>query len=87
MGMPRQPEDMSNIAPAQLDQWLRGIATTADREIDCDTLFDVIDRVVEVARTGQDIHGLLPEIALHLDHCPDCKDLYETLRELSAEPQ
>jgi len=85
--MSRQPEDMSNVAPAQLDRWLRSIATTEEREIDCDSLFEVMDRVVELAQAGEDIRRLLPEIALHLDHCPDCRDLYESLESLAGESE
>lgn len=65
--------------PARLNQWLEAVATTGDEELDCDSVFELMDRAVELAASGQDVHALLPGIALHLDHCPDCRDQYETL--------
>ena len=70
---------MSNMDPARLNQWLQAVATTEDEELDCDSLFEIIDKVVEMAASGQDVRSLLPGIALHLDHCPDCRDQYDTL--------
>lgn len=70
---------MSDVDPARLDRWLKAVATTQEEELDCDALFEVIDKAVEMAASGQDVRSLLPGIALHLDHCPDCRDQYETL--------
>ncbi len=70
---------MSDMDPARLNRWLEAVATTEDEELNCDALFEVIDKVVEMAASGQDVRSLLPGIALHLDHCPDCRDQYETL--------
>jgi len=70
---------MSNMDPARLNQWLQAVATTEDEELDCDSLFEIIDKVVEMAASGQDVRSLLPGIALHLDHCPDCRDQYDAL--------
>lgn len=70
---------MSIIDPTRLNRWLEAVATTEDEELDCDALFEIIDKVVEMAASGQDVRSLLPGIALHLDHCPDCRDQYETL--------
>jgi predicted anti-sigma-YlaC factor YlaD len=72
---------MSDVNPARLDGWLKAVATTEDEELDCDALFEIMDKVVEMAASGQDVRSLLPGIALHLDHCPDCRDQYETLTE------
>ena len=70
---------MSDMDPARLDHWLQAVATTEDEELDCDSLFELMDKAVELAASGQDVRSLLPGIAVHLDHCPDCRDQYETL--------
>lgn len=70
---------MSEVDPARLDRWLKAVATTEDEELDCDALFEIMDKVVEMAASGQDVRSLLPGIALHLDHCLDCRDQYDTL--------
>jgi predicted anti-sigma-YlaC factor YlaD len=62
------------------------LATTEDKEIDCDQLREVAEKAVEAAAAGEDLRALLPEIAMHLDHCPDCRDYYETLLALVKEP-
>jgi len=70
----------------RISKWLATVTTTEDEEIDCDSLGAVIERVVEAAAGGADVRVLLPEIVLHLDHCPDCRDWYETLLGLTKEP-
>lgn len=69
----------------RVGEWLATVTTTEDEEIDCDALGAVIEKVVEAAAGGEDVRALLPEIALHLDHCPDCRDWYETLLSLARE--
>lgn len=76
---------VSEIEPKRLGDWLAAISTTQDEEIDCDTLFALIEEVVEAAVAGVDVRSLLPHVAVHLDHCPDCRDLYETLLALMEE--
>ncbi len=70
---------MSDMDPARLNRWLQAVATTEDEELDCDSVFELMDKAVELAASGQDVRSLLPGIAVHLDHCPDCRDQYETL--------
>jgi len=78
---------MSDIDPARLNHWLEAVATTEDEELDCDSVFELMDRAVELAASGQDIRSLLPGIAVHLGHCPDCRDQFETLTEFWKESQ
>jgi len=77
----------SEIDSKRLNEWLQATATTEDQEVDCDALSDVIEGVVEAALSGADVRSLLPHIAVHLDHCPDCRDWYETLLALAEEEQ
>lgn len=63
----------------RLQKWLEEIASTEDEELDCNDLEAVIERVVAVGESGEDISELLPAIAVHLDHCPECTDWYDAL--------
>ena len=58
----------------RLNEWISAISTTEDEEIDCDALFEVVQAVVDAAASGGDVREILPHVALHLDHCPDCRD-------------
>jgi predicted anti-sigma-YlaC factor YlaD len=70
----------------RLREHLGNIVTTEDNEVDCDALGAVIEEVVEAAAAGVDVRALVPEIVLHLDHCADCRDWYDTLLALTREP-
>lgn len=70
---------MSDIDPAPLNRLLQAVATTEAEELDCDSLFELMDKAVEMAASGQDVRSLLPGMAIHLEHCPDCRDQFETL--------
>jgi hypothetical protein len=76
---------MKPIEPAHLNEWLRLVMGTEDHEIDCDAMAEVMPVVVEAGARGEDLRSVLPEIALHLDHCPDCREWYQTLVALDAE--
>jgi hypothetical protein len=65
--------------PARLSEWLRSIATTEDDEMDCDAIIEAAESLIASAARGDDVRIVLPDLALHLDHCPDCREFYETL--------
>lgn len=62
--------------------WLSTFETTQDEELDCDAVFELLETVVEAVNAGQDLSEFFPAIAVHLAHCPDCRDLFDTLVEL-----
>ena len=63
----------------RLRKWLADIASTEDEEVDCQALEDVLESVVATAESGQSIGELLPDLAVHMAHCPECAECYETL--------
>ena len=69
----------THFDPARLGEWLHTIATTEDGEVDCDALMQAAEEVVATGTRGDDLRAVLPELALHLDHCPDCREWYDTL--------
>jgi len=71
----------------RLSKWLADIASTADDEVDCGALAEMLETVVANGARGADIRAVLPQIAQHLDHCSDCRDWYDTLVELAQESE
>jgi hypothetical protein len=72
---------------ARIRKWLADIATTQEEEIDCDRLESMLERLVAIGESGADIRDVLPDIALHLNHCPECGEWYETLVAMCRERQ
>jgi predicted anti-sigma-YlaC factor YlaD len=64
---------------------MRVVMGTQDEEVDCDAMAQAMPSVVEAGARGEDLSAVLPEIALHLSHCPDCRDWYQTLVELAVQ--
>lgn len=58
---------------------LRMVDNTAEVEIACDEVFDLLDRFVELEARGEDVSKLLPMVKLHLENCQDCHEEYEAL--------
>jgi hypothetical protein len=73
----------NQFEPARPGEWLRSIATTEDDEVDCDALAQAAERLVAAGTRGDDVRAVLPDLGVHLEHCPDCRDWYETLMAFS----
>jgi hypothetical protein len=71
----------------RLEKWLSDIAGTEDAEVDCNTLDEMLERVVAIGSRGDDIRSVLPQVALHLEHCPDCSEWYDALIALARETE
>ena len=71
----------------RLRKWLVDIASTEDNEVDCDALDDLLETVVAVGASGEDLRAILPQVALHMVHCPECAEWYETLVALSHDTE
>ena len=59
--------------------WLSTFESTQPQELDCETVFGLLEVAVEAANAGQNVSQLFPGLAIHLDHCPGCRDLFDTL--------
>jgi predicted anti-sigma-YlaC factor YlaD len=66
----------------RLSKWLAGVATTEQEELDCDVLAQMLESVVAAGTSDREIRDLLPDVALHLDHCPECGEWYNALLDL-----
>jgi hypothetical protein len=55
-------------------------------EIGCDECFEHLDRYVDLQVAGHDADAAVPGLRAHLDGCPACREEYESLRALVAQP-
>lgn len=55
------------------------IANTAEEELTCDEVFDLLDQFTEMAQRGEDVARLMPLVHQHLQMCPECKEEYDAL--------
>jgi predicted anti-sigma-YlaC factor YlaD len=69
----------NQFEPARLSEWLHTITTTEDDEVDCDALAVAAEQLIAAGTRGDDLRAVLPDLTLHLEHCPDCREWYETL--------
>ncbi len=63
------------------------VAGSQEMEYSCDDVYQLLDRVAEAIRRGDDVAHLMPLVQQHLDMCPDCREELEALlRTLKAMP-
>jgi hypothetical protein len=48
----------------------------------CERSLELLDQVIEADRAGRAVRDAFPDIAVHLEACPDCREDYDGLREL-----
>lgn len=68
----------------EFSRWIQQIFQTQDTEIDCAQLQDLLPIMVDAEVNGIIMNGEDRPVRLHLSHCPDCHDVYETVRRLAA---
>ncbi len=57
-------------------EWIREIYATRDDELDCDAVFELIPRYVDMEARGDDPDLHYSEVAHHLQQCSYCRDIY-----------
>jgi hypothetical protein len=62
-------------------KWIRQIYATRDEELDCNELFELVPKYVDMEIAGERTKPHFSEVEHHLSHCPRCYDLYLTLRD------
>ena len=53
-------------------------------ELDCEQVFDALDRYAEIEVHHEDAAHLMPLVSEHLNMCNDCCDEYEALLDVLA---
>ena len=74
---------MSNQGFSRFVGLLLGPAAT---EIGCEECFSELDRYVDLQLGGGDADFAVPGMVAHLEGCPACREDYESLRALAANP-
>lgn len=67
------------MAEETFTRWIEQVYTTEEHEIDCKQLQNFLPAFVDAEVAGE----RLPQTAViqtHLQHCPDCQEIYEGLR-------
>jgi hypothetical protein len=67
----------------ELEQLIYRILATENEEIDCDQVFELIARYVDLEVAGEEATQLLPLVYKHLVQCDRCSDLHNTLYDLA----
>jgi hypothetical protein len=65
-------------------RWIKQIYQTQDAEIDCNQLQELLPTFVDAEISGVILNGEDRGVRLHLSQCPDCHDVYETVRRLAT---
>ncbi|MFQ5854900.1 MAG: anti-sigma factor [Anaerolineae bacterium] len=68
----------------EIEQLIYRILATEGEEIDCDQVFELIARYVDMEVAGEDATRLLPLVHQHLVQCNNCSELHDTLHELAV---
>lgn len=80
----RSPEKPTTLAsgksPAMAQKIMTMISQTADVELTCDEVFELIDQFTEMAKRGENVAELMPMVQQHLQVCPDCREEFEALK-------
>jgi len=65
---------------------LRRILGPTGRDAGCEHSLELADEFVELELRGGAAREAFPDVATHLDACPDCREDYAGLRELAGGP-
>lgn len=63
---------------------LRMLALTRERELTCMEVNDLVDYYVELEQSGENVKALMPAMTQHLRICPECKEEYEALKQVTG---
>ena len=55
------------------------LALTRERELTCAEVAELLDYYADLENAGENVRGLMPTVAQHLDICPECEEEYEAL--------
>ena len=55
------------------------LTQTAEKELSCAEVHELIDQFAELELAGADVQHLMPLVQKHLDLCPDCHEEHDVL--------
>ena len=68
----------------QFRRWIARVYSTADYEIDCDQVRELVAAYVEAEINDETLDPEYAEVRHHLEQCNDCSDLYESLYRVAS---
>jgi hypothetical protein len=77
---PSSPVD--SVSPRMAQMVAGMVAHTAEFELTCDEVFELLDQFAEMARRGENDAELMPLVNDHLAMCPECREEYEALQRI-----
>ena len=60
------------------------LTQTAENEMSCAEVHELIDQFAELELAGADVQHLMPLVQKHLDLCPDCLEEHDVLVDVLA---
>lgn len=75
------------LSPTELDELLRLVSLTADREVDCDECLNLVAEFAEHNLTGKSLPEGLAVVEQHLAVCAECRAEYEALRRVLVDQE
>ena len=62
-----------------MKRWIERIFNTADEELDCDQVRQVVATYVDASVNSAPFDPFFDALRHHLDQCGDCNDIFESL--------
>ena len=79
-------ESIVSLSPnSPFQKLLHMLALTAERELTCEEVAELLDYYVELEEAGENVKALMPGLTQHLRICPECNEEYEALRRILHE--
>jgi len=82
LGSKKDDHDILALKPSSVKHLVQALQRTQEQELNCEEAFDLIDQYVELTLQGENTQELLPLVHHHLEMCRDCREEYETLRDI-----
>jgi predicted anti-sigma-YlaC factor YlaD len=60
----------------QFTKWIKKVYATEDNELDCNQTQFYLPAFVEAEFSGNPLPSQAHELEVHLNQCPDCKEVY-----------
>ena len=70
------------LTPKQFEGLLGQTAKTREHELNCNECLDLVAEFIELELAGKTIPSGLDAVRHHLDLCPECREEFDTLRDV-----
>lgn len=68
--------------PSLLKKLLYVLSITEERELTCPEADQLLDYYTELEQRGENVKGMMPQIAHHLRICPECEEEHQALKHI-----